>query len=338
MRIFGGVISKMKVAVCKTKPGTERIWLPFAEGVVNSGDSVEIIETDKEISKLEECDVSFQVGEATRYETLCFHADPADMAEHGYMRILIKNKQIESKKPRMILDCGLLRDHRKKEYEDRYFSIGVNGVKGRASFYNENSPGDRWKNRKIRIKERRQSGDHILVVGQTHYGAGLAHVGTESDPMANMWTDPTDYYENMVRRIREYTDRPILFRTHPIGDKEIRNRIRPPEGIKNLTISDALSHKIEEDLKNAWCTITRTSNGAIDSILEGVPVITEDPVCMSYDVSEHSIKNIEHPFYPSMRQRSQWLYNLAYAEWSLEEMKQGLPWQHLRSNINANIK
>ena len=78
--------------------------------------------------------------------------------------------------------------------------------------------------RNIRIKQCRESGEHVLIVGQTHYGAGLIHVGSESDPMSNMWTDPTDYYQNLVRRVREYTDRPIVFRTHPIGDKEIRNR------------------------------------------------------------------------------------------------------------------
>ena len=96
---------------------------------------------------------------------------------------------------------------------------------------------------------------------------------------------------------------------------------------------------IEEDLKNAWCTITRTSNGAIDSILEGIPIITEDPVCLTYDISEHSIKNTDKPFYPNMKKRNQWLYDMSYAEWSLEEMRQGLTWKHLREHIkNASTK
>ena len=40
-----------------------------------------------------------------------------------------------------------------------------------------------------------------------------------------------------------------------------------------------------------------------------------------------------------MKKRSQWLYDMSYAEWSLEEMRQGVAWKHLRGHIkNANNK
>tara|TARA_R100000008_G_scaffold85460_1_gene75454 strand:+ start:1754 stop:2731 length:978 start_codon:yes stop_codon:yes gene_type:complete len=325
----------MKVAICHTKRGLEDIMNSFTEGVVSSGDEVEHIKCKDDIHKLEHCDTSFQVAEVTRYESLCFHSDPAGMAEEGYLRVVIKNKQIEMNKQRIILDCGILEDNRKKDTHQRYFAIGVDGIKRGANFYNENSPSDRFQKRKIRIKEWRTSGDHILIIGQTHYGAGLSHVGTESDPMSNLWTDPTDYYHNLVKRVREYTDRPIVFRTHPIGDKEIRNRIRPPEDVSDITITDATKVPIKEDLKNAWCAITRTSNGAVDAVFNGIPVITEDPICLAYDVAEHSIKKIEKIGKPN---RKQWLYDISYAEWSLAEMKEGLPWQRLRKQINASTK
>ena len=330
----------MKIAICQTKPGkAKEIGESFAEGVVKQGHFVDFIEDKSDLYKLEQCDASFQIGEATRYEVLCFHTDPDNMPLQGYMRVAIKNKQLELNRQRFIVDCGLFKDHRYKPMEDRYFSIGLDGIKGKALFYNENSPKDRWQKRNIRIKQYRESGEHVLIIGQTHYGAGLLHVGSESDPMSNMWTNPTDYYHNLVKRVREYTDRPIIFRTHPIGDKEIRNRIRPPEGVENVTVTDALAQDIEEDLKNAWCSITRTSNGAIDSVLEGIPTITEDPVCLAHDISEHTIKNTDKPFYPNMKKRNQWLYDMSYAEWSLEEMRQGLTWKHLREHIkNASTK
>ena len=44
-------------------------------------------------------------------------------------------------------------------------------------------------------------------------------------------------------------------------------------------------------------------------------------------------------FYPNMKKRNQWLYDMSYAEWSLEEMRQGLTWKHLREHIkNASTK
>ena len=331
MQTYGEVTCKMKVAVCYTKERVDILSDSFAEGVKSLGDSVLEIRNKDDLEKLEGCDISFQVGETTRYELLCFHSDPELMAETGYMRVIIKNKQTELNKRRLILDCGILDDNRKKDLDSRYFSVGMDGIKGNAEFFNKNSPRDRWEKRKIRIKEWRHGGENILVIGQTHYGAGLVHVGTESDPMSNMWTDPTDYYQSLVRRIREYTDRPIVFRTHPIGDKEIRNRIRPPEDVENVTITDATKVPIKQDLKDAYCVVTRTSNGAVDAVFNGVPTITEDPICLAYEVSGHSIKEIKHPIKPN---RNQWLYDMSYAEWSLTEMKQGLLWKHIRNNID----
>ena len=287
----------MKVAICYTKRRTDEIMESFTKGVVSSGDHVELIKSKSDLHKLERCDVSFQIAEVTRYESLCYHSDPHGMAEEGYMRVAIKNKMIELGRQRVMLDCGILDDDRNRDPSERYYSIGVDGIKRGANFYNENSPNDRFKKRKLRIKE---------------------------------WRNSTDYYHNLVKRVREYTDRPIVFRTHPIGDKEIRNRIRPPEGVDNIKITDAKQVSIKEDLKNAWCAVTRTSNGAVDAAFNGIPVITEDPICLAYDVAGHTIKKIEDPEKPS---RNQWVYDMSYAEWSLEEMRQGLAWNHLRSNL-----
>ena len=188
----------MKVAICYTKRRTDEIMESFTKGVVSSGDHVELVKSKSDLHKLERCDVSFQIAEVTRYESLCYHSDPHGMAEEGYMRVAIKNKMIELGRQRVMLDCGILDDDRNRDPSERYYSIGVDGIKRGANFYNENSPNDRFKKRELRIKEWRNSGDHVLIIGQTHYGAGLSHVGTESDPMSNMWTDPTDYDHNQV--------------------------------------------------------------------------------------------------------------------------------------------
>ena len=36
-----------------------------------------------------------------------------------------------------------------------------------------------------------------------------------------------------------------------------------------------------------------------------------------------------------MGDRTQWAYDLAYAQWNLEEMKLGMPWKHLRNSFSA---
>jgi hypothetical protein len=319
----------MKVAICHTKLTAKPMIEAFSLGIIKNGDLVEHVESKADIYKLKKCDISFQIAEVTRYEMFCFHSNLDEIKKEGYLKVAVKK---EFNKKRMILDCGILADDRHRPLKKRYFSIGVDGVKGGAEFYNKNSPSDRFRKRNIKIKEWRTSGDHILIIGQTHYGSGLAHVGTENDSTAGLWSDPTDYYQCLVKRIREQTDRPIIFRTHPIGDKGIQNQIKPPKGIKNLTIADARQTNVHENLKNAWCAVTRTSNGAVDAVFNGIPTITEDPICLAYDVCEHDINNIENPVKP---ERNQWLYDMSYAEWSLKEMARGVVWQYLKKNLEG---
>ena len=138
----------MKVAICYTKRRTDEIMESFTKGVVSSGDHVELIKSKSDLHKLERCDVSFQIAEVTRYESLCYHSDPHGMAEEGYMRVAIKNKMIELGRQRVMLDCGILDDDRNRDPNERYYSIGVDGIKRGANFYNENSPNDRFKKRK----------------------------------------------------------------------------------------------------------------------------------------------------------------------------------------------
>ena len=102
-------------------------YFRFLRGIVDSGDHVEIIKSKRDLHKLERCDISFQIAEVTRYESLCFHSDPNGMAEEGYMRVAIKNKMIELGRQRIMLDCGILSDDRNRNVHERYFSIGVDG-------------------------------------------------------------------------------------------------------------------------------------------------------------------------------------------------------------------
>ena len=126
----------MKVAICYTKRRTDQIMESFTQGIVDSGDHVEIIKSKRDLHKLERCDVSFQIAEVTRYESLCFHSDPNGMAEEGYMRVFIKNKMIELGRQRIMLDCGILSDDRNRNVHERYFSVGVDGIKRGAASYN----------------------------------------------------------------------------------------------------------------------------------------------------------------------------------------------------------
>ena len=88
---------------------------------------------------------------------------------------------------------------------------------------------------------------------------------------------------------------------------------------------------MEDDLSNCWCAVARTTNGAVDAIINGVPGFTPDQACMAYCVASHQLLKVENPVTPD---RTQWAKNLAYAQWSIEDMNPGLPWKYLRRFLN----
>lgn len=78
---------------------------------------------------------------------------------------------------------------------------------------------------------------------------------------------------------------------------------------------------IEKDLEGAKAVITSGSITAIDALLEGVPVFTTKPeVCPSAWCSNTDFSKINNPV---LFDREQLFANLAYKQYSIEEMRNG---------------
>lgn len=80
-----------------------------------------------------------------------------------------------------------------------------------------------------------------------------------------------------------------------------------------------------ELLKTAYCVVTWGSNSAVEAIMAGVPAFVLSNSA-AIPVARTSLSYIENPLKPS---REQWLYNLAYHQWTLKEFARGLPWKEL---------
>ena len=147
------------------------------------------------------------------------------------------------------------------------------------------------------------------MLGQNERGQSTQHL------------DIIKLWEETLVGIRKYSQRPIVFRKHP-------NQTKMPIGDYKMS---PYSHKeLDRDLQNAWCTVAFTTNGAVDSAINGIPVIAIDPICMAYEISSHELSEIENP---KLADRQQWAYNLAYAQWSFPEMSSGECWRHFRPHL-----
>ena len=216
-------------------------------------------------------------------------------------------------KPLIVIETPLL-SRTISELHDNY-RVGLNHfMRGLTDFNNKNSKPDRFKKLGIKIKPWRNKGDHVLIVGQNMFDASLFGIDFE-------W-----WVKNTIQHLRKHTDRDIVFRDHPENKDQMKNLIDTYKWTKQVTYSN--SGTINDDLKNAHCTVAYTSGSSIDSMIAGIPVITCSEYNFLWPISSHSLEDVENP---KCGEREQLLYDLAYTQWTVDEIKQGKPWQHLIS-------
>lgn len=291
----------MKVAICYTKrsPAGIRNCDAFAEGVLESGDSICTVNNIDEIEIVSDCDVALQC---------CVYNKHSQSTEQQFRRAVEK-----SARRLIVIDGGCVRSLFDTKESRGYLTVGVDGIKRAAQFYNANSPPDRWNQLGVPLAPWRTNGRHILLLGQTQLGYGTQHMATT----INKW------FQKVIRKLRGMTDRPIVFRPHP-DEKAV-----PSVDVPGFLVQKR-GRRLQEDLDGAWCCVAKTTNAAVEVIVHGIPVVTDDPLCMGYPVASHDFAEIENPSTP---ERAQWAYDLMYTQWNVAELRKGLPWRHLRPHL-----
>jgi hypothetical protein len=196
------------------------------------------------------------------------------------------------------------------------WKVGLNGINRTAYFGEQNNDRTRADNLGMVCKPWRSNGDYILIAGQ--HDKSLQWQGQPS--MSNWFLHTYD-------EIRKYTDRPIIFRPHP------RCRLEHIErGLKHVYRQEPKQiantyDSFDMGFDNIHCTISYSSNPGIHSVIEGVPSFVSTH-SLAYDVANdidflHDIEN------PAMPDRTQWLNDYAWTEFTVEEISQGIPLKHL---------
>ena len=196
----------------------------------------------------------------------------------------------------IVLERGYLK-------RDRYYAAGWGGLNGRADFCNRGMPGDRFAALGLEIRPWRTDGDHVVLCGQVPTDASVQHV------------DHAAWLEDTARALTRATSRPILYRPHPLGP-----------GLPVPGTVQSRERSFEEDLEGAWACVTFSSNAAVEAALAGIPVFACDGGSMALPIANRDLSQIERPALPD---REQWAFDLAYAQWTLEEFENGTCWQHL---------
>ncbi len=201
-------------------------------------------------------------------------------------------------------------------------SCGFDGLNGRADFRNANSPKWRWDalceiEGKHHLggklmqpwRTRGHEGDYVLIMGQVEGDASIANVRIN------------DWYRTVALRLRHAGLR-AAFRAHPLSSN-----------IPVIPGLNAMSRdvKLDEAIRNAKWVVTYNSNSGVDAMLAGVPVVAVDEGSMVYGLAG------KNPFIPPpMLDRTQWARDIAFAQWTLEEIRTGQMWDHLKAGMELS--
>ena len=198
------------------------------------------------------------------------------------------------------------------------WKVGLNGINRDAYFGPSDNDNTRAEHLGLRLSNWRKSGDYILICGQHDKS-----LQWQNQPRMSNW------FLQTYDEIRKHTDRPIVFRPHP------RCRLEHIEsGLKYVYRQDPVHiggtyDDFDMGFDNVFCTISWSSNPGIHSVINGVPAFV-GPSSLAYPVAGHHLQHIEHPQTPD---RTQWLNDYAWTEYTLEEIELGLPLKRLTSKL-----
>ena len=203
--------------------------------------------------------------------------------------------------PVLLITDGFL--NRKGDRMERHWAVGKNGFHAYAEQPPFHVPGDRWAELGIELQPWKKKGKNIVIAHQ------FSHL-----PI--MGTAKMDAFPPAIQIIQQVSNRPIVFRTHPLESHSKRPDTPIPAGCIRSEKAT-----LAEDLEDAWALVTYDSNAAVEALIAGVPIFTLGR-CLTDACTNSDLQKIEDPLRPDRQQLFNWI---AYTQWTPEEMLDGLP-------------
>lgn len=212
-------------------------------------------------------------------------------------------------KPVIIIEVGNLS-------RGNTWRISLNNINSLGEFANvENLDPDRPKKLGIQLTppvEKRRG--EVLIAAQ--HGHSLQWEGM---PPMKVWVEET------IEKIKQHSNRRIIVRPHP--------RSLFPLKIPGVLLESpkkvAGTYDDFDIFYDYHCVINHNSGPAVQAAMKGIPVIC-DTSSLANELSGN-IENIDKIVLPD---RSAWFLRLCHTEWTVEEIRQGLPIQRILLKIS----
>jgi hypothetical protein len=198
------------------------------------------------------------------------------------------------------------------------WKVGLNGINRDAFWGDTGNDDSRARSLGLGLNPWRKDGEYILICGQHDKSLQWRNM-----PSMSQWIIDT------IETIQKHSKRPIIFRPHPRCplphiEHEFKNvKRQEPKHIAG-TYDD-----FDMAFDDIYCTVSWSSNPGIHSVINGVPAFV-GPSSLAYDVAGHDLNLINYPQTPD---RTQWLNDYAWTEYTVEEIAAGLPLKRLTQKL-----
>jgi len=222
----------------------------------------------------------------------------------------IHERARKENKPNILIDLGYWERNYEMLSKKNHYRLSVQHPQPSNYIMHMGEDPERFLSYKKTIQPWKMSGDYIL----------LADIGQKSYDFFDM--EYQSWAKKAIIEIQKHTDRPIIYRAKP-------SSFTAKGGLPGIPFSDPFKEPIEKVLKNAYAAVTYHSNVGCDALLAGVPIFIQAGAALHMGLQD--LSKIETPFYPT--NRFSFFCNLAYCQWNVNEMRQGLAWKHLKEKL-----
>lgn len=185
---------------------------------------------------------------------------------------------------------------------NEWVSLAVDGFNGRGQFAEASDNGDRWERLfSHHLKSWREGGDYALLIGQV-----------PGDPALN-GTDHAAWVKSTAAKLLALGHK-VMFRPHPTAPMPC------PAG---AVLS---AGTLAENLSDAERVVAFSSTTAVEAVLAGIPTVVHDEGSIAFPMCSHDVAA------PLVRpDRTRWCHNMAWRQWSVDELRNGNAWAHVRT-------
>lgn len=282
------------------KPRELMLASAFAIGAVESGDDFEIRRTA-------------DYGDDQKYEGPTPDTDIAIcFGVKGKSALIIKD-HVQVGKHAVYLDKGYTR-HKGEGGHTLYTRLSIDSSSPAKYFQRVKRDHDRFAKLGIEIKNRRPLNDgHVLFCGSSQKYHDFNSLGSA-----------TEYAEKVLFKLRKATVRQLVYRPKPSWTEA-----RPLAG----ALFSNGSQDIMDTLRGCHCLVTHGSSVSMLALMHGVPIMVFGD-CITTTMAEDDVTRIDDPFWPD-KKRVQWAYDMAYCQWTTEEMRSGEAWAYVKAELGA---